>query len=43
LSEDGFRLRRKEIKKASRGSNPPCGDFIGAFSGNPFSSIPPRD
>jgi hypothetical protein len=31
------------MKKVSRGYNDPSGDFIGAFSGNPFSSITPKD
>jgi hypothetical protein len=33
----------EEIEKASTGYYHPCGDFIEAFSGNPFSSITPRD
>jgi hypothetical protein len=33
----------EDIKKASRGYNHPSGDFIEAFSGNPFSSITPMD
>jgi hypothetical protein len=32
----------EEVKKASTGYNPPYGDFIEAFSGNPFASIPPE-
>jgi hypothetical protein len=32
----------EDIKKASRGYDRPPGDFIEAFSGNPFSSITPK-
>jgi hypothetical protein len=31
----------EDIKKASGGYYHPSGDFIEAFSGNPFSSITP--
>jgi hypothetical protein len=34
---------KEDIKKASRGRNHPSGDFIEAFSGNPFSSIAPKN
>jgi hypothetical protein len=40
-NEDDFRFMIK-MKKASRGYNDPSGDFIEAFSGNPFSSITPK-
>jgi hypothetical protein len=30
------------MRKASRGYNHPDGDFIQAFSGNPFSWITPK-
>jgi hypothetical protein len=32
----------EEIKKASKGSNNPCGGLIVAFSENSFSSITPK-
>jgi len=36
-----FSIYDKKIRKVSRGTHHPSGDFIEAFSGNPFSSITP--